>query len=953
MNVAACLLAGLSLAGSAGAFSLSGQLQVQGTTLPLVGATVSLPTRPGIAMSLTDAAGAFLLTDRNVGVRASRVQSVSVWREAGALVLQGLSEGTVELELRGLDGCLLLRRNLSGSRSALRVPVGPMAEGVQVLRVRQDGTVRQWRLLGVPGAGSSILSNRTVSGAAARVAGTDTLLVTMAGMSELRFALPAGAGEGVASLESALSLQPQVQGRMRFVPGGTVLMGDTTLPEARPRIRRTVKAFWMDTLLATRAELAALGVSQSVSDARPADLDWNQAVRYCNARSLKDGLVPAYRLTADSAYWNADEEASGYRLPTEAEWEHAARAGSTSPWFWGSDTAVATVGKYAMYTRSTRGDQVAVGTLLPNPLGLYDIVGNAGEWTEDFYGPYAADETQPVAQVDPSAAYPQSRVQRTWRGGSWFSNVDGLRSGARNHLTTGGGAYIGVRCVRSAQPVAASRPWSAYPATGGARCVPGGTVRMGDPLQDSALPVHERSVLGLWVDTAMVTVGEYFRTAGRMTGSDSARPCNVDWYAAVKYCNARSLRDGLQPAYALAGDSSLWTADPARNGWRLPSEAEWEYLNRAGSTTGWWWGNDSGVVIMSRSAWWSGNMVGDLQPTGRKLPNAFGLYDMAGNAHQWVDGLFAPYRADGEPGAAVSTSKTWPPVYEHILRGGAWYSPATFLRSGHRGHDVAQAGGYNSFRCVRTAEPDGLRPWKDFPVSGAQRRVPAGTVRMGDSTSTDAQPFQVRSVRALWVDTSTVTGQEFRGLTGLYAFSPDSSAPADLDWYRAVRYCNARSLKEGLQPCYTLSADSVAWAADTSKSGYRLPSEAEWEYLARAGANTTWWWGSDSNVNMASSFAWWGGNTRSNQQRGGLKRANGFGLYDMAGNARQWTEDLYGAYQADGSQPVPLLVSGVLHRVYRGGGWYSPADDLRSGRRRHDMGVASGYIGMRCVRRAD
>jgi len=72
----------------------------------------------------------------------------------------------------------------------------------------------------------------------------------------------------------------------------------------------------------------------------------------------------------------------------------------------------------------------------------------------------------------------------------------------------------------------------------------------------------------------------------------------------------------------------------------------------------------------------------------------------------------------------------------------------------------------------------------------------------------------------------------------------------------------------------------------------------------------------------------------------------------MAGNYWQWTEDLYGLYKADGSQPTAIAQEFGFHRVYRGGAWFNTMEWLRCGHRKHDLGLASGYIGFRCVRKA-
>ncbi|MFH8610362.1 formylglycine-generating enzyme family protein [Streptomyces sp. NPDC018029] len=154
-------------------------------------------------------------------------------------------------------------------------------------------------------------------------------------------------------------------------------------------------------------------------------VSWWDAVRFCNALSLRDGHTPAYRLGPDETVeW--DSTADGYRLPTEAEWEHACRAGTTGPHY-------APLDEIAWY-RGNSGERLhEVGGKRPNAWGLYDMLGNVWDWCWDVYD----------AEVYGS--------YRVLRGGGWFDEHWSCRSSARrrSHPT-----YrvddVGFRVARSA-----------------------------------------------------------------------------------------------------------------------------------------------------------------------------------------------------------------------------------------------------------------------------------------------------------------------------------------------------------------------------------------------------------------------------------------------------------------------------------------------------------------------
>lgn len=252
-------------------------------------------------------------------------------------------------------------------------------------------------------------------------------------------------------------------------------------------------------------------------------------------------------------------------------------------------------------------------------------------------------------------------------------------------------------------------------------------------------------------------------------------------------------------------------------------------------------------------------------------------------------------------------------------------------------------------------EEDFRVPVQDLPRNGGMVRIPAAgkTFSMGQpnpdffcaNCSADEQPVHsVTFTRDFWMDTAEA------------CLSGNPPVPLHgLTWCDAVLYCNARSRASGLDTVYAYSGrmDSasictalVALSADSTKHGFRLPTEAEWEFACRAGSATAYYWGDE----VIDAFAWYAGNASTPQPSAG-KWPNGFGLYDMAGNVSEFCFDFFGPYSG-GAQIDPAgPASGVNGRVYRGGSWMDGGAGLRSACR---GAVREGYslnrIGLRCVR---
>jgi formylglycine-generating enzyme required for sulfatase activity len=208
------------------------------------------------------------------------------------------------------------------------------------------------------------------------------------------------------------------------------------------------------------------------------------------------------------------------------------------------------------------------------------------------------------------------------------------------------------------------------------RAIPAGTFSMGRA--GLVEPVHTVTVSPFFLDRAPVTQGAYAALMGTnpsADGGEADRPVDrVTWYDALLYCNARSKAEGRDTVYVYAGKrmrggigcDSLPGLEARfdRKGYRLPTEAEFEYAARAGSGARFAWGDS----VDGRYCWYHANSGGHTRPVGRKLPNAFGLHDMAGNVWEWCWDRYAPYGPDAARDPHGPDTGSF-----RVLRGGSYY----------------------------------------------------------------------------------------------------------------------------------------------------------------------------------------------------------------------------------------------------------------------------------------
>jgi len=148
----------------------------------------------------------------------------------------------------------------------------------------------------------------------------------------------------------------------------------------------------------------------------------------------------------------------------------------------------------------------------------------------------------------------------------------------------------------------------------------------------------------------------------------------------------------------------------------------------------------------------------------------------------------------------------------------------------------------------------------------------------------------------------------------------DNYPMQNVTWYDAIAYCNWLSSNEGLDECYYVN-DEKGISCDMTKNGYRLPTEAEWEFAARGGSKSKGYRFSGSDV--ATEVAWYDDNTfLRGPQKVGTKTANELGIYDMSGNVWEWCTDYYTKSYSSSAQTNPLNTSPTNWRVIRGGGWH-------------------------------
>ncbi|MFH1719563.1 MAG: SUMF1/EgtB/PvdO family nonheme iron enzyme [Planctomycetota bacterium] len=260
------------------------------------------------------------------------------------------------------------------------------------------------------------------------------------------------------------------------------------------------------------------------------------------------------------------------------------------------------------------------------------------------------------------------------------------------------------------------------------------------------------------------------------------------------------------------------------------------------------------------------------------------------------------------------------------------------------------------FGCRRSGDTAVTAPDVVQTQSGLEMVViPAGWFEMGSDKGTpDESPVHRVWISSFWMDKYEVVQEQFAKFQfpDPSHFKNPQNPLEQINWTDAALYCNERSRAEGLGPCY----NEETWECNFAAGGYRLPTEAEWEYACRAGTKSKYGFGDDAR--KLKDYAWFADNSSGKTHPVGQKKPNPWGLYDMHGNVTEWCNELYSEdYYGQSPDKDPKGPASGRERVLRGGAWNSSAESCRSAYRSSDPSIndtclASDAIGFRCVRNA-
>ena len=430
------------------------------------------------------------------------------------------------------------------------------------------------------------------------------------------------------------------------------------------------------------------------------------------------------------------------------------------------------------------------------------------------------------------------------------------------------------------------------------------------------------------------------------------------WYAeAVMYCREHNLMAGIGNDQ-FAPESNLTRAQFATVLYRIEGTPAVTGTDAFTDTPDGAWYSDAVLWVSQQNliSGYGGGLFGPNDPVSREQMTTI-LWRYAGSPA--VDGT-SDYTDETSIASYAAAAVDWASVNNIVMPASTGvFAPKS---EASRAHIAAALMNFSRAQQSALASPAGSND--NFAL------VNGGTFQMGSPASepersSDEIQHSV-TVGSFYMAKTEVTQQEYQAVMGNNPSETkgDNLPVTNITWYDAIQYCNKLSEAEGLTPCSTIAGTTVTW--DKSANGYRLPTEAEWEYAARANTTTPFSFGdyvhnSDANCynaygyNNDASGNWVNGSDAYLRRTVAVDQyaANAYGLYNMHGNAAEWVWDWYSTYDSQASTNPTGPESGNA-KVVRGGGWNDHPKHIRSAYRgAHPADVSLYSIGVRPVRNAE
>ena len=506
------------------------------------------------------------------------------------------------------------------------------------------------------------------------------------GNKKLFFCAKGGPDEPIVPGKSTtVSLPGNVDMDMIWIGPGTFNMGapvdeiGRVVDEIQHRVTLT-KGYWLGKYEVTQAQYKTIMDMDPFyfrgDDYPVGHVTWDDTMEFCA------------RLTAIEKAAGRLPNGYEYILPTEAQWEYACRAGTTTAFNNGKnipsedqrwDLPCPNLDEVGWYQRNSKDDNHPVGQKQPNAWGLYDMHGNVREYCLDWYADYPSGSvTDPIG--------PSIGRYRVMRGGAYCYQAYSCRSATRSIISSAPLSYEGFRVALAPTPVSKDMM---IPLSDDVDLdmvwVDPGTFLMGSPRdergrQDNETQHEVTLTKGYWLGRYQVTQTQYEVIMGtnpsNFKGADPPVEM-VNWNEAKEFCAKLT---AIEKAAGRLPEGYEYT---------LPTEAQWEYACRAGSITAFNNGlnipkdsqiKDNPCPNLDKVGWYGYNSDKTTHPVGQKVPNSWGIFDMHGNVWEWCLDWYGAY-----PTKSV-TDPTGPSTGTYrILRGGGWNSNgAYYCRSAHR-----------------------------------------------------------------------------------------------------------------------------------------------------------------------------------------------------------------------------------------------------------------------------